>query len=334
MFDLSQVKKVGESSLVDDTTTTLSPEPTPEPTPEPSPEPAPDPSPEPSPEPTPPANDFPAERFGGKYKSWEDVESILNKEPETAPQYDDYLRQVIEKYQTDGTLDDYFKAYSVDYDSMSDQDMLKRNFFEQNKGLSDKAKERLWEKEISKYTIDPDEFSDDDIELGKELMKRDADKLRAEEKEKQKAFLSPKNESPKLDLQKLREQVEALPDVKKLKADKRISLSIDGQEVNYELTDPDFAVNSMVDDSGFYSLFTDNGRLNTQKWAATVEFAKNQERFLKTVLDQGRSLGRAEIESEMKNTKIPGSQPPSSLGTSDFKSGLLEAFAKQGKTTK
>jgi hypothetical protein len=331
MFDLSQVKKLGESSLIEDPAPAPTPEP--EPSPTPSPEPTPDPVPTPDPAPA-PVNDFPADRFGGKFKSWEEVDSVLNKEPEPAPQFDEYLQQIIQKYQADGTLDDYFKAYSVDYDSVSDADMLKRNFFEQNSGLSDKAKQRLWEKEISKYTIDPDEFSEEDVELGMELMKRDADKLRAEAKDKQKTFLSPKNEAPKVDLQKLKEQVEALPDVQKLKTDRKIALSIDGQEVNYELTDPDFAVNSMVDDSGFYSLFTENGRLNTQKWAATVEFAKNQERFLKTVLDQGRSLGRAEIESEMKNARIPGTQPPSSLGTSDFKAGLLQAFAKQGKSSR
>jgi hypothetical protein len=329
MFDLSQATKIGESPMVDDPTPVPSPEPSPEPTPDTSSEPV------PSLEPVPvPTNDFPSDKFGGKFKSWEEVESVLNKEPEPTPQYDEYLQQIISKYQTDGSLEDYFKAYSVDYDSVSDQDMLKRNFFEQNNDLSDKAKQKLWEKEISKYTIDPDEYSEDEVELGKELMKRDADKLRAEAKEKQKAFLSPKNEAPKVDLQKLKEQVEALPDVKRLKTERKISLNIDGQDVNYELSDPDFAVNSMVDDSGFYALFTENGKLNTQKWAATVEFARNQERFLKTVLDQGKSLGRAEIESEMKNTRIPGTQPPSSLGTSDFKAGLLEAFAKQGKSSR
>lgn len=329
MFDLSQATKLGEEPI--NVEPTPSPEPTPGPTPDPTPEPEPAPSPEPAPA---PANDFPADRFGGKFKSWEEVESVLNKEPEPAPQFDEYLQQIINKYQTDGTLDDYFKAYSVDYDSVSDEDMLKRNFFEQNQGLTDKAKQRLWEKEISKYTIDPDEFSEEDVELGKELMKRDADKLRAEAKEKQKAYLSPKNEAPKVDLQKLKEQVEALPEVKKLKTEKKISLSIDGQEVNYELSDPDFAVSSMVDDSGFYALFSENGKLNPQKWATVVEFAKNQDRFLKTVLDQGKSLGRAEIEAEMKNARIPGSQPPSSLGASDFKAGLLQAFATQGKSSR
>lgn len=329
MIDLSKAIIKGE--IVDDPTPAPTPDPipSPDPTPEPDPSPAPDPAPDPA-----PANDFPADKFGGKFKSWEEIESALNKPEPEAPKYDEFLQKLIDKYQTDGTLDDYFKAYSVDYDAVSDQDMLKRNFFEQNQGLSDKAKEKLWEKELSKYTIDPDEFSDDEVELGKELMKRDADKLRAEAKEKQKAYISPQNKAPEVDLQKLKEQVEALPEVQKLKSEKKLSLSVDGQTINYEVDDPDFAVSSMVDDSGFYGLFTENGKLNPAKWATVVEFARNQERILKTVLDQGKTLGRAEIEAEMKNTKLPTTQPASGSTAGDFKSGLLEAFARQGKTTR
>lgn len=283
---------------------------------------------------TAPANDFPVDRFGGKFKSWEEVESVLNKpEPET-PKYDEFLQKLIDKYQKDGSLEDYFKAYSVNYDALSDQEMLKRNFFERNKDLSDKSKEKLWEKELSKYTIDPDEFSEDEVELGKELMKRDAEKLRAEAKEKQKAYLNPQSKAQEVDVQKLKEQVEALPEIKKLKTERKLSLTVDGQKINYELDDADFAVSSMVDDSEFYGLFTENGKLNPEKWAAVVEFARNQDKILKTVLDQGKTLGRAEIEAEMKNIKLPGTQPTITSSSGDFKTGLLEAFARQGKTTR
>lgn len=321
-------------------------EPTPAQTPEPLPSSEPGPSSEPEPF-SPPAqeqvqapvapiqNDFPSEKFNGKYKSWEEVEQVLNKPEPEAPKYDEFLEKLINKYQADGSLEDYFKAYSVDYDSLSDQEMLKRNFFEANKSLSDRAKEKLWEKEISKYTIDPDEFSEDDVELGKELMKRDADKLRFDAKENQKNFLSPQNKAPQLDITKLKEQVEALPEIQKLRADKRISMSVDGQNINYQLDDADFAVNAMVDDTGFYQLFTQNGKLNPEKWTMVVEFARNPDKILKTVLDQGKTLGRSEIESEMKNTRLPGSsQPAGSQNSGDFKSGLLEAFAQAGKTTR
>ena len=165
-------------------------------------------------------------------------------------------------------------------------------------------------------------------------MKRDADKLRAEAKEKQKAYLSPQNKAPEVDLQKLKGQVEALPEVQKLKSEKKLSLSVDGQTINYEVEDPDFAVNSMVDDSNFYGLFTENGKLNPTKWAAVVEFARNQDKILKTVLDQGKTLGRAEIEAELKNTRLPGSQPTPAPAAGDFRTGLLEAFARQAKTTR
>ena len=334
-IDLSKATVLGTSQPGAEPTPAPTPDPvpSPEPSPEPTPAPAPEPAPAPTPDPT-PADDFPSDRFGGKYKTWDEVKSALDKPAQEAPKYDDFLEKLISKYQSDGSLEDYFKAYSVNYDALSDQDMLKRNFFDANNGLSEKAKEKLWEKEMSKYTIDPDEFSEDDVELGRELMKRDADRLRAEAKEKQKAYLSPQNKAPEIDPKKLKEQVEALPEIQKLKAERKISMSVDGQNINYQLDDTDFAIDSMVDDSSFYGLFTENGKLNPEKWAMVVEFARNPQKILKTVLDQGKTLGRSEIEAEMKNTRLPGTQPAPGQTAGDFKSGLLEAFARQGKTTR
>jgi len=333
MFDLSQAKIIGETPLEAAAEpiveTPVSTETTEAPVIESTAEPVVE-----APVNEPPKDDFPADKFGGKFKSWDEVQAKLS---EDKPQYDEFLQKVIEKYQTDGSLEDFFKAYSVDYDKLSDEDVLRKDFFDRNsaRGLSEKTLNMLWEKEKSKYTIDPEEFSEEEVEIGRDLMKADANEQRAKLKEQQQKFIQPKaSAAPTVDLNKLKEQVASMPEVQQLRADKKVKLSVDGQEINYELTDPDFAIDTMVNDQPFYGLFNQNGKPDAAKWAKVVEFARNPEKVLKTVLDHGKTLGRIEMEAELKNTQLPKNNSETPSSPADFQSRLIQAFAERGKVTR
>tara|TARA_R110000772_G_scaffold23157_7_gene62193 strand:+ start:1980 stop:3008 length:1029 start_codon:yes stop_codon:yes gene_type:complete len=283
---------------------------------------------------TPVVNEFPSDKFGGKYKSWEEVNEVLNKPVVEAPKYDPFLQKVIDKFQADGNLTDFFKAHAVDYDKMSDEDAVKRDFFTKTPGLSEKAQKRAWEKELAKYNLDDlDAYDEEDIEIGRMNLKRDADKVRAEGKEEQSNYLQPtRQEQPKVDLTKLSETINAMPEVQRLKTEKKVSFNVDGNEITYEISDPDFAISTMADEKPFHDLFMENGRPKAEKWATVMEFARNPEKILKTVLDQGIAMGQKLIEKELKNPSIPNQQPEK-FSSSSVKERFFETLAQKATQT-
>lgn len=280
---------------------------------------------------------FPSERFGGKFKSWDEVQEALSKQPE--PSYkDDFIKKVVEKYNQDGSLEDFFRAYATDWDKLSDQEVLRKQFFEENADMEDeKAIERLWKKELSKYTIDADEYDQEEVETGLALMKRDAKKVRAKFKERQQEYLQPsKKEAPDdtKRIEALQKFVNEDPVVKTVKESKIVSLDIDGEKYNFEVDDPQIIADSLVDENLFYNQFVTDGKPNTAKWAEVMAYATNPQKFRRSLVDFGRSLERKAMEDELKNTKLPKQEAPKSGSSGDDREDLLNAFVNKGKIVK
>lgn len=278
-----------------------------------------------------PVNDFPSDKFGGKFNSWEEVNEVLNKPAPETPKYDEFLQKVIDKYQADGNLEDFFKAYSVDYDKLSDEEIIKRDFFAKNSDLSQKAVNKLWEKELAKYKLDPDENDEDEIEIATAMMKREATKLRESGKEYQKQYIQPQKTAQKASVEDLVKTVHAMPEAQGIKARKSISFNIGDSVINYGIEDVDDALTLMADEEKFGALFLENGRPNVEKWVRMVEFAKNEDRIIKTAYDQGKAAGMKELEKEIKNPSLPSTpRPEKGFSSGDFKDRFFEALA--GKT--
>lgn len=278
-----------------------------------------------------PVNDFPSDKFGGRFNSWDEVNEVLNKPATETPKYDEFLQKVIDKYQADGSLEDFFKAYSVDYDKLSDEEIIKRDFFAKNSDLSQKAVNKLWEKELAKYKLDPDENDEDEIEIATEMMKREASKLRESGKEYQKQYIQPQRAAQKTSVEDLVKTVHSLPEAQGIKAKKSISFNVGDSVINYGIEDVDGALTLMADEEKFGALFLENGRPNVEKWVRMVEFAKNEDRIIKTAYDQGKAAGMKELEKEIKNPSLPSTpRPERSSSSGDFKDRFFEALA--GKT--
>jgi hypothetical protein len=100
---------------------------------------------------------------------------------------DDFIKKAVEYYETYGTLQPYLEATSVDYDSISDLELIKAQFEKENSDLSERARTRLFEKELERYNLES--YDEDDAEVGKALLMRDANRLRAKLKSEQKEFI-------------------------------------------------------------------------------------------------------------------------------------------------
>lgn len=283
------------------------------------------------------ADVFPSERFGNKYKSWEEIEAALN-EPKVEFK-DDFIKKVVDKYNQDGSLEDFFNAYSTDWDKLDDKEVLRRQFFEENSSLEDnKVIERLWKKELAKYEIDEDEYDQEEVETGLALLKRDASKVRDKFKEKQQDYLQPSKKESEPDdtkrIEALQNFVDNDPIVKAVKESKLVTLDIDGDKYNFELDNPEIIAQSLVNENLFYNQFLKEGKPDTGKWAEVMAYATNPQKFRKSLVDFGRSLERKSVEEELKNTKLPRQDASPSTSTGDDKEDLLNAFLAKGKVVK
>ena len=283
-----------------------------------------------------PKNEFPSERFEGKFQSWEDIEAALSapKEPEYK---DDFIKKLVDKYNNDGSLEDFFQAYSVDWNKMGDVDVVKRNFFDEHSDLDSKIVEKLWNKKLREYNVDPDLATEEELEENLAILARDANRLRKTYIDNQKQYIEPQKTqvNPEDEVKKIRAVVEMQPETKSLREGKKVTFDIDGEPFNYLLDDVETVVDSLVDENVFRNLFIDSGKVNIDKWSKAVAFAKNPQAMIKSFVDHGKTLARAEIEQELGNAKISKQQPSAvSEKSPDFMTALAQEFAKNGKIVK
>lgn len=285
-----------------------------------------------------PKDDFPADRFGGRFSSWDEVSEFINKEQKEPEYKDEFIKKLVEKYNTDGSLKDYFEAHSVDWEKMDSREVLRRKFFNENPDIDDKYKNKLFERELAKYNIDPDSNDEEEVELGMALLERDANKYRNERIEENKKYLEPQKQEDNTGakIEALKKFRDTLPEIKSLREDKKIKFNAEGEEFNFEVDDPEFIAETLVDEQAFNSLFTNNlskeGKIDTDKWIKTVEFARNPEKFIQSFIDHGKNLGRKEFEATLKNTDLSGREPDQPKTDGDHKSKLLQAFLEKGVT--
>lgn len=287
---------------------------TPEPAPEPTPEPVVDPTPEPAPEPS-------------------------KTETNPAPAYsfkDDFIKGVVEFYEKTGDITPYLQAKTVDFNSMSDEEIMRRDLREQYSELSDKAFEKLFKTEVvDKYKLDADEWGEDEAEYGRELLKLQASKTRDKYLEWQRNFQAPEpvqvEDNTDEVLKQFEESVRSNEITRQILDAKKISIQAGDDAFQFEVPNADALVDMTIDNDKFFSQFAiEPGKLDYNKWYKTVAYSQNPELFEKALINFGKTLGRSEVTKELKNpsTSPVGDVPTESSG--DFTTGLLQAFASRG----
>lgn len=222
---------------------------------------------------------------------------------------DDFIKKAVEYYETYGTLTPFLEATSVDYDKMSDVELLKLKFDKENSDLSDKARARLFERELEKYNLDA--YDEDEAEVGSALLQRDANKLRKSFKEEQSQFVqsiqpAPREETPQFTQEEIASQQEATrkiieKGISGVVKSNLIKLDIGGDNLNYQVSDTSKIVDYAVDSNKFLATFAKNGTVDWEKWSKVVAFAENPTQFMGELIKHGKSLGRKAMEAELKN---------------------------------
>lgn len=252
---------------------------------------------------------------------------------------DDFIKGAVEYYEKTGDLTPYLQAKTIDFNQMSDEEIMRRNLREQYSELNDKAFDRLYKLEVTdKYKLDADEWGEDDSELGRELLKAEANKLRNGYLDWQKGFAAPEPQDQQpVDngaleaIKQFEQQVRSSEATRSILDQKRISINTADGDFSFELSDPNAIVDMTFDNDRFFSQFGNGqGGLDYAKWYKTVAYSQNPEMFEKSLINYGKTLGRNEVTKEIKNpsTNSVGDVPTESSG--DFMTGLLNAFASRG----
>lgn len=262
-----------------------------------------------------------------------------------APSYefkDDFIKGAVEYYEKTGDLTPYLQAKTVDFAKMDDTEIMRRNLREQYPDVSEKAFDRLFKQQVvDKFKLDAEEWGEDDSELGKELLRSEASKLRSKYIDWQKGFVAPEPqanpeaEAQDAEMQEMIAQFEKSvienPLTKSIIEAKRLSIKAGDDEFNYELPEPQSMVEMTLDNNKFFQQFASApGQLDYSKWYKTVAYSQNPEQFEKALINFGKTLGRSEVTKEIKNpsTAPVGDVPTESSG--DFTTSLLQAFANRG----
>lgn len=271
-----------------------------------------------------------------------ELEELRQQKEDSAEEEDEFLKGFIENYKNGGDVTKYLEAKSVNYEEMSDQDILKREYREKYPSLSEKALNRKFEKDMeSKYTLDEDSYDPEDVELGKELLHQDADEARKRLIKEQESYKIPEKkaetatkdqEDTAQQLEKWREQVLSNDNTKTLTKDKQIEISGTDGEYSFEVENPEDIVEMTVDNQKFFGLFKgEDGGVDLNKFYRAANYAMNPDGFEKSLIEMGKSIASKDVEQEIKNPRETGKVNKASTSNSgDEKEALLKEFLENG----
>lgn len=243
----------------------------------------------------------------------QDFQEESQSQEEVAPKgyefKDDFIKKAVEYYEQYGTLTPYLEAASVNYDALDDLSILKLKFDKENSDLSEKAREKLFQKELEKYNLD--EYADeDDREVGQALLKRDANKLRTTLKDEQQQFISSIQPQKEQEAQISNEEIakqkaESLKiiqsGVKSVVNGNLLRIESNGEGINYQVSDVNKVIEYAAEPEKFLSSFAKDGGVDWKTWTMLIALKENPSQFVGELIKHGKSLGRKAMEAELKN---------------------------------
>lgn len=281
------------------------------------------------------------------YNSLDDLLAELGKMREATTQTqssfrDDFIKKAVDYYNQTGDLTPYLEAKLVDYNKLSDEEILKRSLRDQYPTISDKALSLLYQEQVTeRFKLDPDRFEELQVEVGKELLAAEASRLRSQYIDKQNQFKAPEPavtpnqaQQSQADLEQWLNTVKADAATGKLLMDKSISISYNNEQFSYEVDNPQALIDMTVDNTKFFGSFLrEDGSVDLQKWYRVLNYANDPETFERSLIAHGKTLGEEDVVTRRKNPSAPDKEGTRGIagGAENFEMGLLKAFAEQGR---
>jgi len=228
---------------------------------------------------------------------------------------DDYFKKLVEAYKNE-SLDEFLIKTNIDYDAISDAEIIKMQIESQYPTLAEEERNLLLQRKLNKeYNIGSEDESEDRV--GKLLLKVEADKIREGLKKEQAEFTPSKNpnsvearmqaqqEAQLKQLQEFQGYVKEHPATKQLETSRLLQYGVGDTKLNYEVNQGVNLSELAVDSNKFFQMFLgQDGKVDMNKFYKVANYAASMEGVEKALIAYGRSLGEKRLYDELKNTKI------------------------------
>lgn len=234
--------------------------------------------------------------------------------------YDDFTIGMLKYGEQTKDYTPYLQVKTVDYTKMTPEQLIKMDLKEKNPGMSEKALEFKFNKEISeKYYLNRDDYPEDSDEAiyGQEQLRLDGEQKRKAFIEEQDKFKAPEP-TPDLDATKreaeLQQKREALGNsilnneaTKSLQKTNTITFGEGEESFNYPVADPkalvDVALNTIINSGR-----TDLNGVDLQLFYK--QLAKGHPDWEKSFADHLKAIHKNQFQSELQNvTPANGALP-------------------------
>jgi hypothetical protein len=229
-------------------------------------------------------------------------------------------------WQQKGDVVEYLRELTTDYTKMPAEDVMRHQLRQAYPEADERALSLLYKRDvINKYGLDPDRFSEEEIEEGRLLLEVDASKFRRDLSEKQKGFLIPpppeKAAEAPAEVDNSAQQVEAykqtvtadplFQSLSQQKAftlgegDEKFTFPVDPNEVSGVLFDTDKWAEKMFVRQG------DTILPNMKNTLLVGLVATYGDKFLNAYAQHYRALGGKTVIDPIENASVPSGATPS-----------------------
>jgi hypothetical protein len=259
---------------------------------------------------------------------------------------DPKMVEFLNVWKTNGDVTGYLKEMSTDYSKLPAEEVMRYQLREEYPKASEKQLEVLFQREvINAYSLDPERFTDEEIEEGKELLEAKVSKYRDTLVEKQQNFLLPKAQSVDndaeqqdalLQMEAYKQSVNNDPYAKDVFGSKQIAIGEGDSKFNFSVEPNDITEMLYDSDKWYNTMFEKKTNQNGQEiivpnvkhqlLIATV--AKYGESFLNALAKHYTSIGAKQVIDPIDNpSQIGGSTPSKSASEPTSIAGMM---AKRG----
>ena len=274
--------------------------------------------------------DLLAEKTNGKYKTYEEIESLLSSKETSSSFANEQMAELNDYVAKGGDVQEYLKTQTADYDEMDELSLVKSHLKFNNQDLKSDEVDLLFN---SQYKLDEDVYTADEIKLSKIKLRSDAKKAQKELQSFQKESSVPKQHREQVNRQKQTEENERLwaEKIDKSLSDfKNVDFDINdkGEKFSYELS-KDAIENVRTSNknlSDFWNRYVnEDGSENITKLNKDMATLNNLDSIVRSAFAQGLSKGKGDIIDDIKNP----SYTPESKNTPDKPLSIQEQIAEE-----
>jgi len=247
---------------------------------------------------------------------------------------DEKIVKLIDHYSNRGDLNEYFKAQTVDYDTMPETDLLRLKIDRDYADYSEEERADLYADAVDRYKLDSDLYSEEQVRRGKTALKADLAALKTTLKQEQESYKFKPSEQQHTgaDEQALVEQYSQLvtnSDVYKGLATSGVLKVGEGDSAFNMDVDAKAALAYLTSDEAYQKAHLDaNGKPDIAK-QMRIAAAATDPLYEQKLIDHGRKLALIGMAKEMGNEGFVEPSSGAAAEMSDAEKLALKLWGKK-----